>query len=127
MQRTDSLRHEVSSVPNQLRLRIEPSAPVFSAKEAIKLKLHFQVVRLGTDRTVNRSGPVLLSSDYYNLSLPASIQLNANGEAETSIEVKPPRPDDRTFEGSVTFRAIIDQYGYDDLQGGSFKVKFRNP
>lgn len=127
VQRTDSLRQKVSSVPNQLRLRIEPSAPVFSAKEAIKLKLHFQVVRLGTDRTVNRSGPVLLSSDYYNLSLPASIQLNANGEAETSIEVKPPRPDDRTFEGSVTFRAIIDQYGYDDLQGGSFKVKFRNP
>jgi hypothetical protein len=84
-------------------------------------------VRLGTDHAVKRSGPVLLTSDYYNLTLPDSIQLNADGQARTSIEVKPPRSDDRTFEGSVTFNAIIDQSGYDDLEGASLKIKFANP
>ena len=127
VQKTDFLPQKVTLVPNQLKLRIEPSAPSFSANKTLKLNLHFQVVRLGTDHAVKRSGPVLLSSDYYNLTLPDSIQLNADGQATTSIEVKPPRSDDRTFDGSVTFNAIIDQYGYDDLQGASLKLKFANP
>ena len=127
VQKTDFLPQKVTLVPNQLKLRIEPSAPAFSANKTLKLNLHFQVVRLGTDHAVKRSGPVLLTSDYYNLTLPDSIQLNADGQARTSIEVKPPRSDDRTFEGSVTFNAIIDQYGYDDLEGASLKIKFANP
>ena len=127
IQSTDFLPQKLSLIPNQLKLRIEPLTPVFSPNKSLKLNLHFQVVRLGTDHAVKRSGPVLLTSDYYNLTLPDSIQLNADGEARTSIEVKPPRADDRTFKGSVTFHAIMDQYGYDDLQGGSFKIKFANP
>ncbi|MDP7047097.1 MAG: hypothetical protein QGF14_08240, partial [SAR324 cluster bacterium] len=97
------------------------------ANKTLKLNLHFQVVRLGSDHAVKRSGPVLLTSDYYNLTLPESIQLNANGQAKASIEFKAPRSDDRTFVGTVTFNAIIDQYGYDDLQGASLKIKFANP
>ena len=127
VQITDFLPQKVTLVPNQLKLRIEPSAPTFSTNKTLKLNLHFQVVRLGTDHAVKRSGPVLLTSDYYNMTLPDSIKLNADGQAKTSIEVKPPRSDDRTFEGSVTFNAIIDQYGYDDLKGASLKIKFANP
>ncbi|MBT3214136.1 MAG: hypothetical protein HN351_05775, partial [Deltaproteobacteria bacterium] len=97
VQKTDFLPQKVTLVPNQLKLRIEPSAPSFSANKTLKLNLHFQVVRLGSDHAVKRSGPVLLTSDYYNLTLPDSIQLNANGQAKTSIEVKAPRSDDRTF------------------------------
>ena len=127
VQKTDFLPQKVTLVPNQLKLRIEPSAPFFPANKTLKLNLHFQVVRLGSDHAVKRSGPVLLTSDYYNLTIPESIQLNANGQAKASIEVKAPRSDDRTFEGTVTFNAIIDQYGYDDLQGASLKIKFANP
>ena len=127
VQKTDFLPQKVTLVPNQIKLQIEPSAPAFSTNKTLKLNLHFQVVRLGTDHTVKRSGPVLLTSDYYNLTLPDSIQLNADGHARTSIEVKPPRSNDRTFEGSITFNAIIDQYGYDDLNGASLKIKFINP
>ena len=116
----------MSLIPNQLKLRIEPSTPAFSSNKSLKLNLHFQVVRLGTDHAVKRSGPVLLTSNYYNLTLPESIQLNANGQATASIEVKPPRTTDRTFEGSITFHAIMDRYGFDDLQGGSAKIKFVN-
>ena len=126
VQKNDFLPQKVSLIPNQLKLRIEPSTPAFSSNKSLKLNLHFQVVRLGTDHAVKRSGPVLLTSNYYNLTLPESIQLNANGQATASIEVKPPRTTDRTFEGSITFHAIMDRYGFDDLQGGSAKIKFVN-
>ena len=127
VQKNDFLPQKVTLVPNQLKLQIEPSTLAFSENKTLRLNLHFQVVRLGTDLAVKRSGPVLLSSDYYNLILPDSIQLNADGQARTSIGVKPPRSEDRTFDGTIIFNAIIDQYGYDDLEGASLKIKFANP
>ena len=127
VQKNDSLPQKVTLVPNQLKLQIEPSATSFSTNDILKLNLHFQVVRFGTDHAVKRPGPVLLTSDYYNLNLPDSIQLDADGQARASIEVKPPHSDDRTFKGSIIFYAIIDQYGYDDLEGASLKIKFANP
>ena len=127
VQKNDFLPQKVTLVPNQLKLSIKTTAPAFSTNKTLKLNLHFQIVRSGTDHAVKRSGPVLLTSDYYNLTLPDSIQLNADGQARTSIEVKPPHSEDRTFEGSVTFNAIIDQYGYDDLKGASLKINIVNP
>ena len=127
VQKTDFLPQNVSLVPNQLKIRIEPSLLTFSVNKTLKLNLHFQVVRFGTDHAVKRSGPVLLTSDYYNLTLPDSIELNADGQAKTSLEIKQPRSNDRTFAGYITFNAIIDQYGFDDLQGASLKIKYENP
>ena len=127
VQKIDFLPQKVTLIPNQIKIHIDPSEPSFSTKKTLKLNLHFQVVRLGTDHTVKRSGPVYLTSDYFNLTLPNSIQLDADGQARTSLEVKPPGSEDRTFGGSVTFNAIIDQYGYDDLNGTSLKIKFVNP
>ena len=127
VRKNDFLPQSVSLVPNQLKIRIEPSLLTFSVNKTLKLNLHFQVVRFGTDHAVKRSGPVFLTSDYYNLTLPDSIELNADGQAKTSVEIKQPRSNDRTFAGYITFNAIIDQYGFDDLQGTSLKIKFENP
>ena len=127
VQKTDFLPQNVSLVPNKLKIRIEPSLLTFSLNKTLQLNFHFQVVRFGTDHAVKRSGPVLLTSDYYNLTLPDSIELNADGQAKTSVEIKQPHSNDRTFAGYITFNAIIDQYGFDDLQGTSLKIKFENP
>ena len=127
IRQNEFLPQKVSLIPNQLKLRIEPSAPIFSGKESLKLNLHFQVVRFGTDHPVDRPGPVHLKGNYYNLMIPDSIRLNTDGKASTIIEAALPRTDDRTFEGTVTFHAIMDQSGYDDVQDGLLKVKLTNP
>ena len=120
----DFLPQLVKRIPNQLKLWLEPSTFIFMEKESLKLTLHFQVIRFGTDRSVDRSGPVFLKSNYYNLTMPDSIRLNMDGTAEITIEVAPPRSNDRTFEGTVTFHSIMDQSGYNDVRDGSLKVRF---
>ena len=42
------------------------------------------------------------------------------------IKVAPPSSEDRTFGGSVTFRAIMDQKGFDDVRDGTFNVRLIN-
>jgi len=127
IQQNEFLPKKVSLIPNQLKLRIEPSALVFSGKEPLKLNLDFQVIRIGTHRPVDRSGPVHLKGNYYNLMIPDSIRINTDGKASAIIEVAMPPKNDRTFEGTVTFHAIMDQGGYDDVQDGLLKVKLTNP
>jgi len=124
IRKNDFLPQKISLIPNQLKLWIEPSAPVFKGKESLKLNLHFQIVRYGTDRPVDRPGSVYLKSNYYNLKIPDSIRLNKDGKAKTTIEVAPPRSNDRTFEGTVTLHSIMDQSGYNDVQDGLLKVRF---
>jgi hypothetical protein len=58
------------------------------------------------------------------LKIPDSIRLNKDGKAKTTIEVAPPRSNDRTFEGTVTLHSIMDQSGYNDVQDGLLKVRF---
>ena len=58
--------------------------------------------------------------------MPDLIRLNTDGNAKAKIKVAPPSSEDRTFGGSVTFHAIMDQKGFDDVRDGTFKVKFRN-
>lgn len=125
--KNDFLPQKISLIPNQLKLWIEPSAPVFKGKGSLKLNLHFQIVRYGTDRPVDRPGSVYLKSNYYNLKIPDSIRLNKDGKAKTTIEVTPPRSNDRTFEGTVTLHSIMDQSGYNDVQDGLLKVRFTSP
>ena len=124
VRKNDFLPQKISLIPNQLKLWIEPSAPIFKGKESLKLNLHFQIVRYGTDRPVDRPGSVYLKSNYYNLKIPDSIRLNKDGKAKTTIEVAPPRSNDRTFEGTVTLHSIMDQSGYNDVQDGLLKVRF---
>jgi len=124
VRKNDFLPQKISLIPNQLKLWIEPSAPVFKGKESLKLNLHFQIVRYGTDRPVDRPGSVYLISNYYNLKMPDSIRLNSDGKAKTTIEVAPPRSNDRTVEGTVTLHSIMDQSGYNDVQDGLLKVRF---
>ena len=59
--------------------------------------------------------------------IPDTIRLTTDGKASSIIEASLPRTDDRTFEGTVTFHAIMDQSGYDDVQDGLLKVKLTNP
>ena len=117
---------KISIIPNQLKLSLEPSERVFQGDKTIELNLNLQVVRYGSDSTVERPGPVHLWANYYNLELPDSIRLNTDGNAKAQIKVAPPNSEDRTFEGSVIFHAIMDQQGFDDVRDGTFKVKFRN-
>ena len=117
---------KVSIIPNQLKLSLEPSEPVFQGDKTIELNLNLQVVRYGSDRSVELPGLVHLRANYYNLEIPDSIRLNTDGNAKAKIKVTPPNSEDRTFEGSVTFHAIMDQQGFDDVRDGTFKVKFRN-
>ena len=124
VRKNDFLHQKISLIPNQLKLWIEPSAPIFKGKESLKLNLHFQIVRYGTDRPVDRPGSVYLISNYYNLKMPDSIRLNSDGKAKATIEVAPPRSNDRTFEGTVTLHSIMDQSGYNDVQDGLLKVRF---
>ena len=126
IQKNDFMPQKVSIIPNQLKLSLEPSEPVFQGDKTIELNLNLQVVRYGSDRAVERPGPVYLRANYYNLEIPDSIRLNTDGNAKAKIKVAPPNSEDRTFEGSVTFHAIMDQKGFDDVRDGTFKVKFRN-
>ena len=126
IQKNDFMPQKVSIIPNQLKLSLEPSEPVFQGDKTIELNLNLQVVRYGNDRAVERPGPVHLRANYYNLEIPDSIRLNTDGNAKAKIKVAPPNSEDRTFEGSVTFHAIMDQKGFDDVRDGTFKVKFRN-
>ena len=126
IQKNDFMPQKVSIIPNQLKLSLEPSEPVFQGDKTIELNLNLQVVRYGSDRAVERPGPVHLRANYYNLEIPDSIRLNTDGNAKAKIKVAPPNSEDRTFEGSVTFHAIMDQKGFDDVRDGTFKVKFRN-
>lgn len=126
IQQSDFMPQKVSLISNVLKLWIEPSEPVFSGAKPIELNLNMQVVRNGSNRPVERPGPVFLKGSYYNLEIPDSIRLNTDGKAATKIKVDPPSSADRTFEGSVTFHAIMDHSGFDDVRDGIFKVKFKN-
>ena len=126
IQKNDFMPQKVSIIPNQLKLSLGPSEPVFHGDKTIELNLNLQVVRYGSDRTVERPGPVHLWANYYNLEMPDSIRLNTDGNAKAKIKVAPPSSEDRTFGGSVTFHAIMDQKGFDDVRDGTFEVRFRN-
>ena len=126
IQKNDFMPQKISIIPNQLKLSLLKPEPVFHGKKIIELNLNLQIVRYGSDRTVNRPGPVHLLTNYYNLELPDSIRLNTDGNANAKIKVTPPSSADRTFGGSVTFRAIMDQKGFDDVRDGTFNVRFRN-
>jgi len=126
IQKNDFMPQKVSIIPNQLKLSLEPSEPVFQGDKTIELSLNLQIVSYGSDLAVERPGPVHLRANYYNLEIPDSIRLNTEGNAKAKIKVAPPNSEDRTFEGSVTFHAIMDQKGFDDVRDGTFKVKFRN-
>ena len=97
IQENDFMPQKVSIIPNQLKLSLGPSEPVFHGDKTIELSLDLQVVRYGSDRAVERSGPVHLWANYYNLELPKSIRLNTNGNAKSKIKVSPPSSEDRTF------------------------------
>lgn len=123
IQKNDFMPQKVSMIPNELKLWIEPSEPVFTGTKPIELKLNMQVVRSGSDRKVERPGPVFLKGNYYNLDIPDSIRLNTDGNAAVRIKVDPPSQEDRTFEGSVTFHAIMDHSAFDDVRDGKVRVK----
>ncbi len=127
VQNKDFLPQKISSIPNQLKLWIEPKNPFLPKEKSLVLNLFLQVVRSGTEIKINRPGPIYLRSNYYNLIIPNSMRLNTEGNAKISIEVKPPHPNDRTFEGSVIFQTLMDKNSYDDVSDGSLKVKFRLP
>ena len=126
IQKNDFMPEKISIIPNQLKISLGQSEPVFIGKKTIELNLNLQVLRYGSDYTVDRPSPVHLWANYYNLELPGSIRLNTNGNAKTTIKVSPPSSEDRTFGGSVTFHAIIDQKGFDDVRDGTLKVRLRN-
>jgi hypothetical protein len=122
----DFMPRKISIIPNQLKLSLGKSEPVFNRNKIIELNLNLQIVRYGSDRTVDRPGPVHLWTNYYNLELPDAIRLNTDGNAKVKIKVAPPSSKDHTFGGTVTFHAIMDQKGFDDVRDGTFKVRFRN-
>ena len=126
IKKNDFMPQKISVIPNQLKLSLRPSETVFRGGNAIELNLNLQVVRYGSDRAVERPGPVHLWANYYNLEMPDSIRLNTDGNAKAKIKVAPPSSEDRTFGGSVTFHAIIDQKGFDDVRDGTLKVRLRN-
>ena len=126
IQKNDFMPEKISIIPNQLKLSLGPTEPVFVGEKKITLNLNLQVVRYGSDYTVERQSPVHLWANYYNLELPGSIRLNTNGNAKATIKVAPPSSEDRTFGGSVTFHAILDQKGFDDVRDGTLKVRLRN-
>ena len=126
IQKNDFMPQKVSIIPNELKLSLGPSEPVFHGDKTIELNLNLQVVRYGSDRAVERPGLVHLWTNYYNLEIPDSIRLNTDGNAKTKIKVDPPNSEDRTFGGWVTFHAIMDQKGFDDVRDGTFEVRFRN-
>ena len=126
IQKNDFMPEKISIIPNQLKLSLGPTEPVFLGEKTIELNLNLPVGRYGSDYTVERPSPVHLWANYYNLELPSKIRLNTNGNANTTIKVAPPSIEDRTFGGSVTFHAIIDQKGFDDVRDGTLKVRLRN-
>ncbi len=126
IQKNDSMPQKVSTIPNQLKLTLGSSEKVFQGNKKIELNLNLQVVRYGSDRNVERPAPIHLWSNYYNLEFPNSIRLNTDGNAKVKIKVAPPSSEDRTFGGSVIFRAIMDQKGFDDVRDGTFKMRFKS-
>jgi len=126
IQKNDFMPQKISIIPNQLKLSLGQSEPVFHGNKIIELNLYLQVVRYGSDRNVERPGPVHLWANYNNLEMPDLIRLNIDGNAKTKIKVSPPSSKDRTFVGSITFHAIMDQNGFDDVRDGTLKVRFRN-
>ena len=126
IQENDFMPRKISIIPNKLKLSLGKYAPISNRNNIIELNLNLQLVRYGSDRTVDRPGPVHLWTNYYNLELPDSIRLNTEGKAKAKIKVFPPSLEDRTFGGSVTFYAIMDQKGFDDVRDGTFKVSLSN-
>ena len=124
VQKKDFLPQKISPIPNKLKLWIEPKNPNFLSEKTIMINLFLQVVRSGTETKISRPGPVYLRTNYYNLTIPNSIKLNTEGKAKINLEVKPPHSNDRTFDGSIVFKPLMDQNNYDDVQDGSLKVKF---
>ena len=127
LSKTDFLPQKVTLVPNQLKIQLETPVITFNKNRSSILKLLIKVVRVGSDINVKRSGPLLLSSNYYNLAIPDSIKLNENGQARVSMYLKPPSSSDRTFVNSIDLNAIVDQYGYDDLLSAKLNIKIDNP
>ncbi len=126
IKKNDFMPQKISLIPNQLKLSLGTSNSVFQRNKTIVLNLNLQVVRYGSDRNVERPGPVHLRSNYYNLELPDSINLNSDGNAKAKIKFYPPNSEDRTFGGSITFHAIMDHKGFDDVRDGTVRMRFRN-
>ena len=85
IKKNDFMPQKISLIPNQLKLSLGTSNYVFQRNKTIVLNLNLQVVRYGSDRKVERPGPVHLRSNYYNLELPDSINLNSEGNAKALL------------------------------------------
>ena len=54
IQKNDFMPEKISIIPNQLKLSLGPTEPVFLGEKTIQLNLNLQVVRYGSDYTVER-------------------------------------------------------------------------
>ena len=86
--------------------------------------MNLQVVRYGSDYTVERPSPVHLWANYYNFELPiqsASTPMECKGYNQVAHQVQ------KTVHLVAShFHAIIDQKGFDDVRDGTLKVRLRN-
>ncbi len=124
--RTTELKENVSQIPNLLYMKTDKYELDFGNGESKQLDFNLQLQESISGTALNRSGMVVLESDYKNIKLPKPFLLNERGFARILVDIDPPNPKNTKFNGLVTIRAFMDGENFDDVSEGLIVLKFIN-
>lgn len=124
---SDDLKEKVEDIPHKLHLKTENYYLDLNKNKKEIVRLSIQMIDLKKGGNIQRSGPLLLTSNYYNTILPENIRLDANGFTRVPIDILPPATGDQDFDGKIIIRALMDGATFSDVGEGSILLKVEIP
>ena len=121
-----NLAKKVAFLPNILALKTNFYEINFKKGESKQIDLSLQIQNRISEKIINRSGSIILESDYNKIYLPRRIFLNERGFAKILLKIDPPSLNEQNFFGLIKIRAFIDEEGFDDVAEGLLVLKIKN-
>lgn len=122
---SDTLADKIEDIPLQLDMKSQKRKLEFRNKQNEEVFVSIQLVNIKTGRTIRRSGPVYLRSNYDKITYPSSAVLDARGFVRVAVQFAPPEAADAKLNGNVFLWAVMDQEDADDVSEG--RLKFTIP
>lgn len=123
---SDTLADKIQDIPLQLDMKSQKRKLEFLNKNTEEVFVSIQLVNIKTGRTIHRSGPIYLRSNYDKFTPPPSPPvLNQRGFVRVLVQFTRPEKSDARFNGNIFLWAVMDQEDADDVSEG--RLKFTIP
>lgn len=114
----DSLKQKMGDIPYRLSLQVDQRQIDFSGQSEATVYLSIQMVEPTSHKNIKRGGKLYLKSNFSNVVFPKDISLNPSGFVRIPVIIRPPRLDQKDFDGNIEIFAMIDSANAMDVGDG---------